>query len=131
MDLEEEAQFDPESYYQSSPKKIAKVVDDFISKTFRQCLPKWKRWEMAKDYPKPSFSSAVVPNLNQDIKGALGKELPEKVHTQLAKVQATVLASCSPLANFWSHLSKQEFTGKTEELTPISDVNGSYKIPWR
>ena len=121
-DSEEEAEFDPESYYQSTPQKMAKVVDDFIGKTFRRCLPKRKRWEMAKEYPKSSSSSAAVPNLDQDIKGALGKELPEKADAQLAKVQATVLATCAPLANFWSHLSEQEFTGKTEELIPVSDV---------
>ena len=121
-DLEEEAEFDPELYYQSTPQKMAKVVEDFIGKTFRRCLPKQKRWEMAKEYPKPSSSSAAVPNLDQDIKGALGKELPEKADTQLAKMQATVLATCAPLANFWSHLSEQEFTGKSEELTPVSDV---------
>ena len=39
---------------------------------------------------------------------------------QLAKVQATVLATCAPLVNFWSHMS--EFAGKTEELIPVSDV---------
>ena len=33
-DSEEEAEFDPESYYQSTPQKMAKVVDDFIGKTF-------------------------------------------------------------------------------------------------
>ena len=101
---------------------MAKVVDDFIGKTFRRCFPKRKTWEMAKEYPKPGSSSAVVPNLDQDINGALGKELPEKADTQLAKVEATVLATCAPLANIWSHLSEQEFTGKTEELIPVSDV---------
>ena len=79
-------------------QKMAKVVDDFISNTFQWCLPKWKRWEMAKEYPKPNCSSAAVPNLDQDIKEALGKKLPEKVDAQLAKVQATVLVTCTPLA---------------------------------
>ena len=103
---------------------MAKVVDDFIGKTFRRCLPKWKRWEIAKEYPKPSSSSTVVPKLDHDIKGVhvLGKELPEKADAQLARLQATVLATCAPLANFWSHLSEQEFTGKTDELIPVSDV---------
>ena len=74
-DLEEEAELDPESYYQSTPQKTARVVDDFIGKTFCRCLPKWKRWEIAKEYPKPSSSSTAVPKLDHDIKGALGKEL--------------------------------------------------------
>ena len=121
-DSEEDAELDPESYCQSTPQKMAKVVDDFIGKTFRRCLPKRKRWEIAKEYPKPSSSSTAVPKLDHDIKGALGKELPEKADAQLAKLQATVLATCAPLANFWSHLSEQEFTGKTEELIPVSDV---------
>ena len=49
------------------------------------------------------------------LKGALGKELPEKADAQLARLQA-------PLANFWLHLIEQEFTGKTDELILISDV---------
>ena len=95
---------DTESYYQSTPQKMAKVVDDFIGKTFWRCLPKRKRWEMAKEYPKPSSSSTAVPKLDHNIKGALGKELPEKADAQLARLQATVtvLAACAPLANFWS-----------------------------
>ena len=73
---------------------------NFIGKTFRRCLPKRKRWKVAKEYPKLSSSCTAVPKLNNDIKGALGKELPEKADTQLAKIQATVLAACTPLANF-------------------------------
>ena len=89
-DSEEDEELDPESYCQSTPQKMAKVVDDFIGKTFQRCLPKRKRWEIAKEYPKPSSSSTAVPKLDHDIKGALGKELPEKADAQLAKLQATV-----------------------------------------
>ena len=121
-DSDEDAEFDPESYYQSTPQKMAKVVDEFIGKTFRRCLPKRKRWDIAKAYPKPSSTAVAVPKLDHDIKGALGKELTEKADFQLAKVQTTVLAPCASLANFWSHLAAQEFTGKPDELIPVSDV---------
>ena len=64
----------------------------------------------------------MVPTLDHDIKGALGKELPDKSDAQMAKAQATVLATCAPLANFWFHLAEQELTGKPEELIPVSEV---------
>lgn len=119
---DEDAEVDPESYYQSVPQEMEKVVDDFISKTFRRCLPKRKRFELAREYPKPSSSAVAVPTLDHDIKGALGKEIPDKSDAQMAKVQATVLATCAPLANFWSHLAEQQLTGKPEELIPVSEV---------
>ena len=74
---------------------------------------------MAREYPKPNSSAIVVPTLNHDIKGALGKEIPDKSD---AKVQATVVATCAPLANFWSHLAEQQLMGKPEELIPVSKV---------
>ena len=77
-DQDEDAGIDPESYYQSTPQKMAKVVDVFIDKTFQRCIPKRKRFEMAREHPKPSSSAVTVPTLDHDIKGALGKELPDK-----------------------------------------------------
>ena len=79
-------------------------------------------FKIARVPPKPGSSSAAVPKLDHDIKGALGKEVPEKVDAQMAKIQATVLATCAPLANFRSHLAEQELTGKPEELVPVSEV---------
>ena len=119
---DEDAEVDPESYYQSTPQEMEKVVNDFIGKTFHRCLPKRKRFELAREYPKPSSSAVAVPTLDYDIKGALGKEVPEKSDAQMAKIQATVLATCAPLANFWSHLAEQQLTGKPEELIPVSEV---------
>ena len=121
-DSSEDTELDPESYYKSTPVNMAAAVEEFVTKTFRQCLPKRKRLDIAKEYPKPSSSAVAVPKLDHDIKGALGKELPKKEDTQLAKIQAMVLAACAPLANFWSHLVEQEFTGKSDELIPASDV---------
>ena len=68
--------------------------------------------------PKPSSSAVAVPTLNYDIKGALGKEVSEESDAQMAKTQATVLATCAPLANFWSHLAEQQLTEKTRETYP-------------
>jgi len=64
-----------------------KAVDEFMEKTFHRCIPKRKRNEMAKDYPKPSSQAVLVPKLDHDIKGALGKEVPDKSNAQLAKIQ--------------------------------------------
>ena len=38
------------------------------------------------------------------------------------KIQATVLASSSPLANFWSHLTEQGFEGKNDEYVAVGEV---------
>ena len=121
-DSDEDADLDPESYYRSTPQKMAKTVDEFMNKTFRRCLPKRKRWDIVKEYPKPSCSSVAVPKLDHDIKGAIGKDFPEKNDAQLAKIQTAVLATCAPLANLWSHLAEQESSEKSEELIPVSDV---------
>lgn len=38
------------------------------------------------------------------------------------KIQASILASISPLANFLSHLAEQGFEGKEDEYVQVSDV---------
>ena len=58
--------------------------------------------------------------LDHDIKGALGKDIPEKSDTQLAKIQATVLASAAPLINFWAHLLETEVS--LEDQIPAGEV---------
>lgn len=47
-------------------------LDKFINKTFCQCLPKQKCFELAREYPKTSSAAVAVPTLDFD-KGALGK----------------------------------------------------------
>ena len=58
--------------------------------------------------------------LDHDIKGALGKDIPERDDTNLAKIQATVLASAAPLTNFWAHLL--EMGVSSEEQIPAGEV---------
>ena len=41
---------------------------------------------------------------------------------QVAKVQATVLAACSTLANLLSHMEEQGLKGQQGELIPTTDV---------
>lgn len=60
---DEDTEMDPESYYRSTPQQMDKVVDDFVNKTFRRCLPKQERFELAREYPKPSASAVAVPTL--------------------------------------------------------------------
>ncbi len=38
------------------------------------------------------------------------------------KTQASFLASSSPLVNFWSHLTEQEFDGKEDEYVAVGEV---------
>ena len=97
---------------------MEKVIEEFISKTFCRCLLKRKRFELARKYPKPRTSAVAVPTFDHDIKGALGKEVPDKTDAQMAKIQATVLATSAPLANFWSHLAEnQRSLSQLSELT--------------
>jgi len=114
---------DPESYYTSvSADSLAQEVKTFISTTFRRSIPKRKRLDMAKEYPKPDMPATKVPKLDPDIKGALDRDFADRRDEQMAKIQASVLASCAPLANFWSHMSKQGFSGNDQELIPASEV---------
>ena len=50
---DEDAEIDSESYDQSVPQEMEEVVDDFISKTFRCCVHKRKRFELARNTPSP------------------------------------------------------------------------------
>ena len=111
---------DPDHYYQSTPKKMPKVVDEFMTKTFQRCIPKKTRLELATHYPKPSCEAASVLKLDHDIKGALGRDIPEKGDTQLAKIQATILASAAPLTNFWAHLVETDVS--PAEQIPAGEV---------
>ena len=74
-EVDENIEIDAESYHQSAPQEMDKVVYKFINKTFRRCLPKLKGFELAREYPKPSSSVVAVPILEYDIKGTLGKKV--------------------------------------------------------
>ena len=63
-----------------------------------------------------------VPRFDSDIKSALGRDQPDYKDENLSKVQASILTSCAPLANFWSHLREQGFEGKANEMIPASEV---------
>jgi len=43
LESEGEVDMGPDSYYQSTPKEMAKAVDVSMEKTFRRCIPKRKR----------------------------------------------------------------------------------------
>ena len=76
---------------------------------------------MAKDYPKPSSQAVLVPKLDHDIKGALSKEMPYKSDAQLAKFQASIMATSAQLANYWSHLEELNLSG-TDSQVPAGKV---------
>ena len=66
--------------------------------------------------------AAKVPRLDPDIVGALADDFKKGDDKHLMKIQATVLASSSPLANFWSHLMEQGFEGKEDEYVAVGEV---------
>ena len=53
-----------------------------------------------------------------DIVGALADDLGG----QTIRIQASVLASFSPLANFWSYLTEQGFKGKDDQYVAVGEV---------
>ena len=118
-----EDRFDPESYYSSaSSARTTEEVKAFIGSTFRRSIPKRKRQEIAREYPKPDLPAAKVPKIDSDILGALGGEFPMSNDKQLARIQASVLATCAPLINLWSQLEDQGLSGKPNDLIPVSEV---------
>ena len=119
---DEEDTFDPENFYSSAASKLAEPVHKFVQSSLKRCIPKQKRQELAEDYPRPNIPAAKVPKLDPDITGALADELKKGEDKQLMKIQASVLTSASPLANFWSHLAEQGFEGKEDEYVQVSEV---------
>ena len=63
-----------------------------------------------------------VPQFDPDTNGALDRDFPDKRDEQMAKIQASVLATCTPLTNFWSNIAKQGFTGNDQWLIPLSEI---------
>jgi len=106
---EGEVDMDPDSYCQSTPKEMAKAVEEFKEKTLCRCIPKHKMSEITKDYPKPSSQAISLPKLDHDITGTLGKEVPDKSNAQLAKIQASWphlprLPTIGPISKSWIFL---------------------------
>ena len=60
------------------------------------------------------------PRFDPDTKGAL--DFPDKMDEQMAKIQASVLAICTPLTNFWSNIAKQVCTVNDQWLIPLSEI---------
>ena len=89
-------------------------VKKFIGTTFLRSILKQKRLEIANQYPKPDMPVTKVPRFDPDTKGAL--DFPDKRDEQMAKIQASVLATFTPLTNFWSNIVKQGFTGNDQPV---------------
>ena len=120
---DEDDPFDPESLYSSStPSKLAEPVSNFVQSALKRCIPKRKRRELDSQYPRPDMPATKVPKLDADITGALADDYNKPEDRLLMKIQAAVLATSSPLANFWSHLTEQGFEGKDDEYVAVGDV---------
>ena len=119
----EEDKFDPDSFFMSSsPTKLAEPVQKFMQSALKHCIPKRKRRQLGAEYPCSDLPAAKVPKLDPDIVGALADDFKGGEDRQLMKIQASVLASSSPLANFWSHLTEQGFEGKEDEYMAAGEV---------
>ena len=93
----------------SSPTELAEPVQKFMQSALKHCIPRRRRHQLGSEYPHSDLLVAKVPKLDPNIVGAL--------------------ASSSPLANFWSHLTEQGFEGKDDEYVAVGEVLEVIKIP--
>ena len=115
--------FDPNAYYNtSSEDTTAKCVSDFINVAFKRCLPRKTRKSLAEEFPRPAVASAQVPMTDSILADFMASDFPKKQDEQLSKIQASVIASSSPIANLWSELDAQEMKGTKSELIPADVV---------
>ena len=123
VDQDSEDEFDPETYYETGKRQnTPDIVKKFIESTFTKGMPKAKRRQVAREFPKPALDALKVPKADRDIVSILGKDFPTKVDKELSKVQAAILASPAPLLSLWAQLEEQSFSGKPDELVPSSAV---------
>ena len=66
--------------------------------------------------PLKSHQRGLHPN------GLQGHTLPYKQDEQLSKIQASITAVCSPIANLWSELDAQNMKRLKSELVPADVV---------
>lgn len=64
---EEDDDFDPDNYYASSNSHSPKIVNDYIEKRFRRCIPREQCKKMLRDNPIPSTPAAKVPQVDDGI----------------------------------------------------------------
>ena len=74
------------------------------------------------EYPRPDIPETKVPKMDTVFQSALGRSSTDRSDEQLAKIQTTVLAACSPLANLCSHMEIQGIMGKPGEVVTAEDV---------
>ena len=77
---------------------------------------------MSELYTRPNLPVTKVPRLDVDFRSVVGREQPDRQDQKIAKVQASVLATSAPLVKFWSHLSQQGITAKSDVAIPAGDV---------
>ena len=122
---EDVSSFDLDNYYNTiSDDTTAQCVSDFIDTAFKKCLPRKTRKFLAHEYPRPAITATKVPTTDSILVDFMASVFPKKQDEQLSKIQASVIASCSPVANLWSELDAQEMKGTKSELIPADVVMG-------
>ena len=117
------SRFDPNAYYNTaSQDTTAKCVSEFIDVAFKKCLPRKTRRDFAEEFPRPEVDFAQVPTTDAILVDFMANDFLKKQDEQLSKIQASVIVSCSPLANLWSELDAQEMKGSKSELIPADVV---------
>lgn len=110
-------------YYSPAPvKALTPRVKEFPETAFSRCIPRAKRRHLTMEYPRPDITATKVPKMDTVFRSALGRNTADWSDEQLAKVQATILAACAPLANLWSHMDSQGLRASPGETMPTGDV---------
>ena len=122
-DSEESDCFDPNSYYQTATEdNTAECVSSFMDVSFKRPLSRKTRKDIAEEFPRPTTSSAKVPSADAILVDFMATDFPKKQDEQLSRIQASVIACCSPIANLWSDLDAQDMKGSKSELIPANVV---------
>ena len=64
------------------------------------------------------------------LQSALGRNPSDCSDEQLAKFQSSVMAASATLANLWSYMETQSFSGRPREMLPAGDVVHVMKAFW-
>lgn len=122
---EDACSFDLDDYYNTAADdSTAQCVSDFMDTAFKKCLPRKTRKRLADEYPRPAVTAAKVPTTDSILVDFMTSDFPKKQDEQLSKIQESVIAACSPVANLWSELDAQEMKGTKSELIPADVVMG-------
>ncbi len=116
--------FDPASLVEAKEGtfKAPLEMKRYLNKHMKRCLSKEEREALYKEHPRPDLVSCTPPKVDKYMADFLGKRLPKEHDSELAKIQASVLATMRPLTSAWQHLSDGGLKDEPDLLVPGAEV---------